>query len=266
MASLMLNRVFDDPRSLRLYHEEIGALALLAAYWDQLGIRDEESAMRVLQLRNPKARRVLAAIWPILRDADVQTRARRDGLASRASGAASARWMDAKMDAIQDATVDAIPGANMDANGAASAECALSLSTQSTESTERERDAREATSETRPPKRGVRNAALVTRPEDVPENIWRDWMAVRGRKPLTETAWALVVREASIAGISVADAVQTCAERGWIGFKASWLTDGQRNGYAPRGDVIKHMPGLPYGLPECGCKRCLELLAAKETA
>ena len=51
-----------------------------------------------------------------------------------------------------------------------------------------------------------------------------DWMAVRARKkaPLTATAWEAVKREAKAAGISSAEAVKVCAERGWQGFNASW--------------------------------------------
>lgn len=52
----------------------------------------------------------------------------------------------------------------------------------------------------------------------------RDWLQVRKKKKsdLTPTAWKGMEREASKAGISVAQAVQISAERGWIGFKADW--------------------------------------------
>ncbi|ULQ47418.1 YdaU family protein [Flagellatimonas centrodinii] len=58
----------------------------------------------------------------------------------------------------------------------------------------------------------------------VPEATARDWLAVRERKraPLTETAWAGMEREAARAGITAAEAVRICAERGWQGFNADW--------------------------------------------
>jgi hypothetical protein len=58
----------------------------------------------------------------------------------------------------------------------------------------------------------------------VPEQIAKDWLAIRKTKraPLTTTALEAVQREASIAGLSLADAVRVSAERGWQGFKAEW--------------------------------------------
>lgn len=58
-----------------------------------------------------------------------------------------------------------------------------------------------------------------------------DWLAVRKQKraPLTESAFAATVREAGIAGITLAEAVRICAERGWQGFKAEWLEGAKQN-------------------------------------
>lgn len=50
-----------------------------------------------------------------------------------------------------------------------------------------------------------------------------DWLKARGKVPLTATALAGLRREAAKAGVTVAEAVQQCAERGWRGFKADWL-------------------------------------------
>lgn len=61
--------------------------------------------------------------------------------------------------------------------------------------------------------------------EGVDEKHAADWLKVRREKkaPLTLTAWEGVKREAHIAGMSPAQAVQTSAENSWQGFKASWL-------------------------------------------
>lgn len=50
----------------------------------------------------------------------------------------------------------------------------------------------------------------------------KDWLAARGKKPLTLTAWGAVRREAAKAGISVAAAVTFAAEKSWQGFNAGW--------------------------------------------
>jgi uncharacterized protein YdaU (DUF1376 family) len=59
----------------------------------------------------------------------------------------------------------------------------------------------------------------------VPEQVAKDWLAVRKAKgkPLTTTAMALMVTEATKAGITVAQAITVCAGEGWQGFKAEWL-------------------------------------------
>jgi len=53
-----------------------------------------------------------------------------------------------------------------------------------------------------------------------PQHV-RDWITAR-KVPLTLTAWEGIKREADKAGITVAHAVQVCAEKGWRGFNAGW--------------------------------------------
>ena len=52
-----------------------------------------------------------------------------------------------------------------------------------------------------------------------------DWFAIRKakKKPLTQTALKLMVTEAGKAGLTLPEAVQKCAEEGWLGFKASYV-------------------------------------------
>ena len=74
----------------------------------------------------------------------------------------------------------------------------------------------------------------------------KDWMAVRKQKRApapTETVIAAMQREARKANITVAAAVQICAERGWQGFKADWLANkpgGFGGGYSKADDVAAH--------------------------
>lgn len=57
-----------------------------------------------------------------------------------------------------------------------------------------------------------------------------DWLTLRKAKraAVTKTAIAGIEREAVKAGLSLADALATCCERGWQGFRADWLADERR--------------------------------------
>jgi hypothetical protein len=61
-------------------------------------------------------------------------------------------------------------------------------------------------------------------PDDVPESVWADFLTIRKAKraPMTATALQSIQGEADKAGISIADALATCCERGWQSFKAEW--------------------------------------------
>ncbi len=66
------------------------------------------------------------------------------------------------------------------------------------------------------------------RPRNVPDQVWRDFVAVRKtlRAPITETSLSGIEREAAKAGMSLPDALRICCERSWRGFKADWLLNG----------------------------------------
>ena len=65
----------------------------------------------------------------------------------------------------------------------------------------------------------------LRKPDGIPDLIWSDFLTLRKAKklPLTETALKGIEREAEKAGITLNEAIQTCCERGWGGFKADWL-------------------------------------------
>ena len=81
-------------------------------------------------------------------------------------------------------------------------------------------------------KNNTRPADAFIRPDDCPESAWRDWMTARKAKrlPNTETAWQAFKRECDAAGLTPADAVKVCAERGWGGFRASYMDGGAAGG------------------------------------
>jgi hypothetical protein len=88
-----------------------------------------------------------------------------------------------------------------------------------------------------------RNAVTVTkalpekRREDnkyippIPTELLNDFLKVRKAKragELTETAFNAIVNEAKKANITVIQAIETCCLRGWVGFKADWITKNEQ--------------------------------------
>ena len=61
----------------------------------------------------------------------------------------------------------------------------------------------------------------------VDDQLSLDWRKLRKerRAPITVTAINGIARQAAKAGISVHDAIATCCERGWTGFKADWVAE-----------------------------------------
>lgn len=59
---------------------------------------------------------------------------------------------------------------------------------------------------------------------ELTESAFRDWMTVRKAKhsPLTETAWKHFKAQVVKSGLSVQQAVELCATRGWISINADW--------------------------------------------
>lgn len=60
---------------------------------------------------------------------------------------------------------------------------------------------------------------------EVEKQVISDFLAVRDAKnlPLTETALKGIKREADKLGYTLEQALTTCCERGWAGFKADWI-------------------------------------------
>lgn len=69
----------------------------------------------------------------------------------------------------------------------------------------------------------------AVRPDSVSPEVWQDFLTLRKTKraPLTETALDGIRREADRAGYSLENALRTCCERGWQGFRSDWVD--QRN-------------------------------------
>lgn len=76
-----------------------------------------------------------------------------------------------------------------------------------------------------------RTVNTLVRPHDVCESVWIDFLAHRKEKraKVTQTAVDGIRREAQKAGYTMEQAIRTCCERGWQGFKAEWVTGNNRD-------------------------------------
>jgi uncharacterized protein YdaU (DUF1376 family) len=72
---------------------------------------------------------------------------------------------------------------------------------------------------------------LVSKPDDVSDQVWNDFLAVRKAKksPLTQTAMKAIIKEAELAGWTIEDALTKAVTKNWIGFNAEWVK-GETNG------------------------------------
>ncbi len=80
----------------------------------------------------------------------------------------------------------------------------------------------------------------VAKPAGVDDRVWSDFVALRKAKRalLTETALVGIAREATKAGITLDEALRTCCERGWQGFKAEWASNGTQAAPANGGGQV----------------------------
>jgi hypothetical protein len=83
------------------------------------------------------------------------------------------------------------------------------------------------------PARSAGVVSLVSRPSDVDENLWHDFLVLRKAKnaPLTETALEAIRVESQKAKISLSEALKVCCARGWPALRAEWLTTDSRPVY-----------------------------------
>jgi hypothetical protein len=96
-----------------------------------------------------------------------------------------------------------------------------------------------------------KESSLVTRPENVEEQIWNDWLVIRKKKnaPLTETAWNQMLKEANKAGWPIEKAIQECCLRTWAAFKYEWIKPEQKQSLSRTGQTNQSvMSGLTRGL------------------
>ena len=78
---------------------------------------------------------------------------------------------------------------------------------------------------------------ISDKPESVSQEVWAEYVSLRKQKRTTVTPLVIkgIEREAKKAGMSLQDALVTCIERGWQGFKADWVKEKFGNNYGAKG-------------------------------
>jgi len=81
---------------------------------------------------------------------------------------------------------------------------------------------------------------IADKPESVSQEVWDEYVSLRKQKRTTVTPLVIkgIEREAKKAEMSLQDALVTCIERGWQGFKADWVKEKFGNNYGAKGFLI----------------------------
>lgn len=80
------------------------------------------------------------------------------------------------------------------------------------------------------PASGVKRASVPDKPDDVEQQTWDDWLALRRAKkaPVTSTVLANAIKEAEKAGLSLDGFLSVWCARGSQGLEASWLKPSEK--------------------------------------
>ncbi len=70
-----------------------------------------------------------------------------------------------------------------------------------------------------------REKITLARPDDISEELWKDFKKLREKKkaPVTELVLTKIRSEAKNAGITLSQAMEEMCVRGWTAFKADWV-------------------------------------------
>jgi uncharacterized protein YdaU (DUF1376 family) len=96
------------------------------------------------------------------------------------------------------------------------------------------------------------------KPDDVLDSTWADFIALRKakRSPMTATALSAIRTEAGKAGITLQAALVECCARGWQGFRADWMQQGQPRASPPGRAVNGKQAATEYFWEQMNGKRC----------
>lgn len=137
-----------------------------------------------------------------------------------------------------------------------SSTCTGTLST-STESTILERESAE-----RENHKSTTKLPSVEKPNEVSDDVWRDFLAhrVRRKAKLTPTAWKMIVKQSQLARKGLQEVLETMISMGWTGYRAEWEIRAQRGFQGPLKPSLlasTHIPNMPLGTANCKCSECI---------
>lgn len=105
-----------------------------------------------------------------------------------------------------------------------------------------------------------RKSSSVEKPEEIPEPVWLDFLALRKvrRAPVTSRVLDGIRSEAAKANWTLENALKECVLRGWQSFKADWVTKSTvMVGGKTFTKEAQHMPNMPLGTAACNCAGCV---------
>jgi hypothetical protein len=87
-------------------------------------------------------------------------------------------------------------------------------------------------------------AAPLARPDDVSEQAWTDWLALRKAKraPVTQTVLTQATAEACKAGMALEQFLGIWCARGSQGLQADWLKPNERTPFNARASTLTNAP------------------------
>lgn len=111
-----------------------------------------------------------------------------------------------------------------------------------------------------------RRSKQVTKPDDVSEEVWQDWIEHRRRKRASVTARVLATtrKDATAAGMTLDDALAHWVKQGYQGFfPPSAGKAVAANGRPVVASSKIHMQNMPLGAPNCQCTECFSFRAKR---
>jgi hypothetical protein len=73
------------------------------------------------------------------------------------------------------------------------------------------------------------------RPDDISEELWKDFKSLRSKKkaPITDRVLKTIRNEAEKAGMNLSQALELMVVRGWTGFDSTWVKDKPKTSAMP---------------------------------
>ena len=73
------------------------------------------------------------------------------------------------------------------------------------------------------------------RPDDISEELWKDFKELRSKKkaPITDRVIKTIRNEAAKIGMSLSEAIELMVVRGWTGFDSTWVKDKPKTSAMP---------------------------------